>query len=199
MPKSFTESEKAFIRDKLLQEAEACLALYGIRKTTVDELVRRVKIPKGTFYLFYESKEALIFDVLLKYNTTIQEKLFGLVAALPQTPDADALTDIIFNLYRSLDGSFLLRLVETGELEMLMHHAPPEFVQANMLDDEQMMGRLMTLFPAMAAQKTALYSAALRGIFLMLLYKDKIAYDHFDEMLRLVIRGVVGQMFGENQ
>ena len=48
-----------------MEEANACLAAYGIRKTTVDELVRRVGIPKGTFYLFYESKGRLIRDVIL--------------------------------------------------------------------------------------------------------------------------------------
>ncbi|MFH1513530.1 MAG: helix-turn-helix domain-containing protein, partial [Bacillota bacterium] len=60
MPKSFSDAERAYIKERLLREAEACLAAYGVRKTTVDELVRRAGIPKGTFYLFYASKEALI-------------------------------------------------------------------------------------------------------------------------------------------
>ena len=32
----------------------------GVKKTTVDELVKRVGIPKGTFYLFYPSLINLI-------------------------------------------------------------------------------------------------------------------------------------------
>lgn len=35
----------------------------GVKKTTVDELVKREGIPKGTFYLFYPSKEMLLYDV----------------------------------------------------------------------------------------------------------------------------------------
>ncbi len=196
MPRSFSETEKAFIKERLMQEAEVCLAAYGIRKTTVDELVKRAKIPKGTFYLFYASKEALIFDVILKYNTLIQEQLLGMVAAMPNTPGPEELTDLIMELYRSLDGSFLLKLVENGELERLMHSAPPEFVQANILDDERMFTRLMALFPETDAEKSTLFAAALRGTFLFLLHKEEVSHDRFDEVLRIMIRGIVLQMFG---
>ena len=46
------------------EEAAKCLGTYGIRRTMVDEIVKRVKIPKGTFYLFYPSKEMLLFEVI---------------------------------------------------------------------------------------------------------------------------------------
>ena len=124
MPKSFTEAEKAYIRERLLREAEACLGVYGIRRTTVDELVRRAGIPKGTFYLFYESKEALIFDVILKLNAEIQANAAALISNMRAKPDAEELTEIVFGLYQSLDGSFLLKLLESGELEFLMQNAP---------------------------------------------------------------------------
>lgn len=196
MPKSFSEAEKAFIKKRLMEETEACLAVYGVRKTTVDELVRRVRIPKGTFYLFYESKEALIFDVILKLNTEIQENMVRRVAAMENKPDVEQLTDLLYNLYRSLDGSFLLKLVENGELEFYMRSAPAKFVEQNVAADDFMVGKLISLFPNMDPQKTKLFSGALRAIFLMPLYRDKIACEPFDEMLKLIIRGVVRQMFG---
>ncbi len=197
MPRSFSETEKAYIKERLLQEAEVCLSLYGVRKTTVDDLVRRAKIPKGTFYLFYASKEALIFDVILKYNTEIQQQLVKQVAGMPQTPGPEELTELIIGLYQSLDGSFLLKLMENGELELLMRNAPPEFLQANILDDERMTAQLMALLPKADAKKSAVFSAAIRGTFLFLFHKDEISRDHFDEVLRIVIHGVVLQMFGE--
>lgn len=197
MPKSFTESEKAFIKDRLLREAEACLALYGIRKTTVDELVRRAGIPKGTFYLFYESKEALVFDVILKLNGEVQQKLLDSILVLGKTPNAEDVTDFICGLYESLEGSFLLKLIETGELEFLIQKAPPEIVELNVLEDDAMVGRLLALFPHADADKAKLFSAAMRGTFLMLLHKKEIAYDDFDAVLRLTIRGIILQILGE--
>ena len=53
MPKSYSEQEREYIRKRLKEEAAKCLARYGVRRTTVDEIVKRVNIPKGTFYLFY--------------------------------------------------------------------------------------------------------------------------------------------------
>ena len=65
MPKCYSEKEKEYIKKRLKEEAAALIGQYGIRHTTVDEIVRRACVPKGTFYLFYESKELLIFEVLL--------------------------------------------------------------------------------------------------------------------------------------
>jgi AcrR family transcriptional regulator len=39
--------EREYIKKRLMEEAQDCLRLYGIRKTTVDELVKRANIPKG--------------------------------------------------------------------------------------------------------------------------------------------------------
>ena len=35
--------------------------------------------------------------------------MINAVAAMEEKPDADQLTDLIFNLYKSLDGSFLAK------------------------------------------------------------------------------------------
>ena len=73
MPKTYSENERAYIQERLKTEAKKCLATYGIRKTTIDELVKRVGIPKGTFYLFYESKEQLLYEVIMESD---KSKLF---------------------------------------------------------------------------------------------------------------------------
>lgn len=75
LPKTYSEQEREYIDKRLREEAMNCMAAYGIRKTTVDELVRRVRIPKGTFYLFYESKEQLLFQVLMEFHKTIEKQL----------------------------------------------------------------------------------------------------------------------------
>lgn len=46
MPKSYSEQEREYIKNRLKEEAAKCLVQYGIRRTTVDEIVKRVKIPK---------------------------------------------------------------------------------------------------------------------------------------------------------
>jgi len=199
MPKSFSESERAYIRERLISEAEKCLAQYGIRKTTVDELVRRAGIPKGTFYLFYESKERLIFDVILRFNDRIQQELLEAVSALPDAPDADALTEMIFGLYKSLENTFLPRLMLDGEMEFFMRTLPPELSKLHAEHDADKVRALICMLPGIREERAELYSAALCSVFLTLMYKDEIGGELFDETLRMLIRGVALQLTEESK
>ena len=194
MPKTFSESERSYIKERLMQEAEKCLAQYGIRKTTVDELVRRVNIPKGTFYLFYESKERLLFDVILQFNDKIQAELLAEISALTAVPDVDTLTDIIFRLYQRLDDSFMPRLLLDGEMEFFMRTLPPELSRLHAEHDDNKVRELLTMLPGIAEDRAEVYSAALRSVFLTLMYKNEIGEAIFDETLRVLIRGVVLQV-----
>jgi AcrR family transcriptional regulator len=65
MPRAFTEEEKARIRERLLNAGRTCFTRYGLKKTTIDDLVRSVGIAKSSFYLFFESKEALYIELLM--------------------------------------------------------------------------------------------------------------------------------------
>ena len=84
MPKIYTVQEKENIRKALRREAGKCLALYGVRKTTVDELIRRVDIPKGTFYLFYDSKEALFFDILTSFADEVENEYLAMLQEIDE-------------------------------------------------------------------------------------------------------------------
>jgi len=56
MPKSYSERERMEIISALREAALESMKKLGVKKKTVDDLVKRVRIPKGTFYLFYKSK-----------------------------------------------------------------------------------------------------------------------------------------------
>jgi len=198
MPKTFSENERTYIRERLKDEAKKCLAQYGIRKTTVDELVKRVNIPKGTFYLFYESKERLLFDVILQFNDEIQSELLKEISALPEVPDAETLTDIIFRLYKRLDNSFLPRLIQDGEMEFFMRTLPPELSELHAEHDDNKVRELLAMLPGMKQDQAEIYSAALRSVFLSLMYKSEIGEGIFDDTLRVLIRGVVLQLLEEH-
>ncbi|MCE5189166.1 MAG: TetR/AcrR family transcriptional regulator [Eubacteriales bacterium] len=197
MPKTFSEQEKVYIRERLLEEAKKSLAQYGIRKTTVDELVRRVGIPKGTFYLFYESKERLLFDVILQFNDEIQTELLAEISALASVPDAELLTDIIFRLYCRLDDSFLPRVLQDGEMEFFMRTLPPELAKLHAEHDDNRVRDLLKLLPGMHEDRAEVFSAALRCVFLTLMHKSEIGEAIFDETLRILIRGIVIQLLEE--
>ena len=71
---------------------------YGIRRTTVDEIVKRVNIPKGTFYLFYKSKELLLFEVIQEQHELVNQKLYQAISDMAGTEfSAEKITDVIFD------------------------------------------------------------------------------------------------------
>jgi len=194
MPKTFSESERAYIQERLKTEAKKCLATYGIKKTTIDELVKRVNIPKGTFYLFYESKERLLFEVIMEFDAEAQSQMLQEVSTLPGGPDAETFTEIILRFYKKLDESFLPRLMQNGELEYFMRTVPPELARQHAERDKEAMSRMFAAFPNMKQERVATFSAAFRGVFLTLLLKDEIGAESYDDALRVLIRGIALQM-----
>lgn len=195
MPKTFTECEREYIKSRLMEEAKLCLTQFGVRKTTVDELVKRVNIPKGTFYLFYKSKELLFFDVFCAFHDEMHEKLLSEVAAIQEDISPEKLTELIFGLYKMVADSFMLRFLTDGEMELLIRKLPPEVAESHAKKDDFSVEQLFSIAPEIKTTNIKALSAALRGIFLTMLYKHEIGEDVFDNALKIMIRGVVIQMF----
>jgi len=198
MPKSYTENERTIIKNSLKHEAMECMRLYGIRKTTVDELVKRVHIPKGTFYLFYESKELLMFDALNDFHDVIQSEILNDIQTIISegTINVDCLTKLFTRFYMKSENSFLPQLLFSGEVESLMRKLPPEIVSLHQEKDDMNVGKLLQSFPGINVdEKTAeKYSAAFRAVFLSMLHKREIGENLFYESLELMVRGLIIQI-----
>jgi AcrR family transcriptional regulator len=69
MPKSFTEQERAVIRQNLIDACRECWNRYGYQKTNIRELAEMANISTGAFYQFYESKELIFADAAQSYGT----------------------------------------------------------------------------------------------------------------------------------
>jgi len=195
MPKTFTDNERKYIKKRLMEEAQNCLKLYGVRKTTVDELVKRVNIPKGTFYLFFESKEILFYEVLCSFHDELQAGLMREIEALDGHVSADRLTELLLELYKRIEGSFLYKLITSGDLELLMRKLPPGIANAHAEKDDFSIEQLISMIPGIASNNIKVYSAAIRAIFLSMLHKREVGEEVFEDALKLMIRGVVMQMF----
>ena len=195
MPKSFTPQERSYIVQRLQKEAAACLAQYGVRHTTVDELVRRAGIPKGTFYLFYRSKEQLLFEVLLQLHEQMQTQMQTALAALgPAALGPDALTDVLFQFFMQAQQQPILRLMNSDEVALLARKLPPEVVANHVQDDSELVAGLMQQLPGASGKDAQLFSAALHQIYFATLHKEELNDDHYEAALRLLIRGVVLQL-----
>ncbi|WP_135851941.1 TetR/AcrR family transcriptional regulator [Halorussus salinus] len=62
--RGFDADERERIRDSLRETGRELFARYGLDKTTIADLTDPADIANGTFYRFYDSKEALYFEIL---------------------------------------------------------------------------------------------------------------------------------------
>ena len=195
MPKSYSEQEREYISRRLKEEAAKCLAQYGVRRTTVDEIVKRVHIPKGTFYLFYKSKELLLFNVIQEQHEKVNRELYQSFSDLANTElSAEKLTDVIFDFYKMTEKMLILKLLDVNEVELLVRKLPREIVEGHLQDDTDMIEKMFALLPVKKEVDIKVISAAFHAIYYATLHKTEIGEEQYDAALRALIFGIVTQV-----
>lgn len=193
MPKKFSDTEKEYIKKRLKEEALKCLTTYGVKKTTVDELVKRVNIPKGTFYLFYESKELALFDAINDLHDDIRIKLMGQLEKFSEGLTVEDLTDFLYRLYKSVDQTGLMPLIANGELDYLIRRLPEDKVKEHLIYDDSSVEQIFA-FLCPGKENIQVFSGAFRAVFLSMLYQREIGMEIYDDVIKMMIRGIVIQV-----
>ena len=194
MPKSYSDQEREYIKKRLKEEAAKCLAQYGVRRTTVDEIVKRVNIPKGTFYLFYKSKELLLFEAIQEQHEIVNRKLYQAISDLATKEiSAGELTDVVFEFYKMTENMPILRMLDLGEVELLARKLPREIVEEHLQDDTDTIEKMFALLPIKKEVDIKVISAVFHAIYYATLHKSEIGEEQYDEALRTLIYGVVSQ------
>ena len=58
-------------RENIISTAQRLFTRFGLRKTTVEEIIRLTKIAKGTFYKYFPDKEVLFLEVVKKESSSL--------------------------------------------------------------------------------------------------------------------------------
>lgn len=85
--KGATGESRMDTREKLVRTAEKLMLRDGYSATRVDEVIRKAGLSKGSFYHFFDSKEALALAALEHYYAD----RVGRLAAGPYAAETDAL------------------------------------------------------------------------------------------------------------
>lgn len=198
MPKAKSQQERISIKLRLMEVAEEQLKHREMRKISVDELVSETKIAKGTFYLFYESKEMLFYDVFRKRHDEIQDRFVSSMANHPTRMGILEMTDLILSLYRDLKSSFLMNFAMRGDLEVLMRSLPPEQIQDHLDRDLFSMRQLQSVFSNLSDRQMQVYTAAFRIALVSVMHQNEIGKDEYDDALYCTLKGIVREMFEAN-
>ncbi|MDD5265367.1 MAG: TetR/AcrR family transcriptional regulator [Candidatus Bipolaricaulis sp.] len=125
MARAFTGLEKETIRARLMEAGLACFTRYGLKKTTIEDLTKPVKISKAAFYHFFPSKEALYAELLLERFPAMQRRVVD--RSLRATKDTrEAIVRFQRELVKEMEADDLIRpiILNPSELEQIIHGVP---------------------------------------------------------------------------
>jgi len=189
MVKSFNDNERNLIRQKLLEKGRQLFEIYGLKKTTVDEITQVVGVAKGSFYNFFQSKEELFFEIFEEEERFREQMLTDLVAT-----DVSAGEAIRRVLKESLEmvanSKIFVKMYEPGVYEQLLRKLPPDKMNRHQKNDLkagldfvrhfQKNSNLRQLNPEIVI-------AFFRGIFMITFHKDEIGAEVYPAVIDLLV------------
>jgi AcrR family transcriptional regulator len=124
MPRIPASERDAFYESRRGELCEVALKLWaehGFDQTSVEVIAREAGISKGTFYLYYEGKDALLLDVLRR--NSLVPNLLMLIDDLQNKSLEQALFDFVRGAWRHLLAHRELVLVVVRELPTRLEQA----------------------------------------------------------------------------
>lgn len=141
MPK-FSGLERKRIRQKLMQEGERLFTSFGIKKVSIDEIVRAAGIAKGTFYAFYPSKEHLYMEIAGNQQTRMWREMDAFLNENRSLPPRELCKQCFLWMFSELQRYPMLKKVDRETADYLYRKLPPEVIAAHTEDDSGELIRL---------------------------------------------------------
>jgi AcrR family transcriptional regulator len=124
VPRIPASQRDAFYESRRSELAGVALKLWaehGFDQTSVEAIAREAGISKGTFYLYFESKDALLLDVLRR--NSLVPNILALIDDLQNKSLEQALTDFVRGAWQHLLAHRELVLVVVRELPTHLERA----------------------------------------------------------------------------
>jgi AcrR family transcriptional regulator len=194
MPKAFSEHEKDTIRRQLREKGKKLFEKQGLKKTSVDELAQAAGISKGAFYLFYESKEELLMDILEELEADFRTRIFDF--SIGRKANARQLLAKLFkDALLTWDEYPLLKHFGMAEYEYLARKLPPERVQAHANRDDEFVNEFIRRIQRQGiAVKVSprVISNLMKSLFFISLHREDLGPDAYVESMEILASLVAG-------
>ena len=195
MVRAFSDEEKQAIRTQVVESAEELFTRQGFSKTTVSEIARAAGIGKGTFYLFFKSKEEVVWALHEAMHQRFHGELAAVLAGVAQNPQ-EAIPNFLRAVFDIFNDPLVVKLQQTGDFEKLARTMSHEH-----MDDHSAMSldRMVPLIEAaqhagvLAGGDSAVIAGTIRAVCFVGLHKAEIGeiYPQVVEMLiSLVAKGL---------
>ncbi len=199
MPRAFTDEERKQITQRLLVAGKKQFTTYGLKKTNVEELAAAAGISKGAFYHFYESKEALLMDLMEQAEVRYRQEVLAVVDS-PGLSARDRLYTVLktaFTLWKTFP---ILQLFAHSDSALISRQIPLEKLQQHLMSDQRFVQELITRCreAGIAIVTTA---EQLTGLFYIILFatlhESDLGSDSFHGALDLLLELITAFCIGE--
>ena len=198
MPRGFTEQEKNRIIQLLMDEGRVLFSRYGLKKTSINELVKEAGIAPGSFYTFFNSKEELYFEIIEKEEELIKAALMNIDMEKAENPKY-SMKEILLRIFKTIEENPLIsQLFFENNYDALIRKLPPEKIEAHFEKDSDMLGLLMTKWKEIGLIREIdkdVLAGLLRALFTFSLHKKEIGEDVYPQVISLLVDFLVEGLF----
>lgn len=199
MGRSFDDEEKRQYQQLIYTVGKDLFQHIGYKKTTVDKIMEKVGIAKGSFYTFYSSKEALFFRILLDIEKTQDLETIAQIQSLCENMTfIEAYTTYLLESLQRFDDDSFMRITLNSELMgKIWVKLPKELQNESMQHDINKVKdhiQLAADYGYHLLVTPELYASSLRMIVFSLLNKT-IVGDQYEAVSHLLISATLNALF----
>lgn len=195
MPK-FSQKEKEIIQNKLSSEGERLFTLYGLKKVTVDELVRAAGISKGSFYAFYTNKEHLYMDIAGRLQAEMWKEMDAFLVAHRSLDPLSLVKQCFLWIFQQIQHYPMLKQADGEVAEYLYRKLPPEVIAAHTREDSQELMKLKEYGITFTCD-LELATKVLQTLAISFLNLQQEDADSQSAVMNMMLDGVLKEMIGD--
>jgi len=199
MPKAFSDKEKEIIRDELIKKGEEYFSRYGLKKTNISDLCEEVGIAKGSFYIFFESKESLFFTILQNFESKIREDFF-LSFQNGKKSSPEILKDFMKKIVRNIESTpFFKLLINKDEYRQFSRKLSKEQFSSLFDSDVNFVGEIVknVHMKELTEEEMKYRVSLMRSVFALVLQKEIVGEEYYLKVIDTYIDKAVDEFFKE--
>lgn len=176
-------------RQDLIHQGRELFSQHGLKGTSIRDLTLAVGIAQGSFYLFFEAKEMLFFEILEREENAIAERMVQQLQAHPLT--RAHLQTVVNWAIEELRGNPILHTVlDPIQYARLLRKIPAERLQSHMQNERELLTKVVAdlqsnglIAPIEPEELMGLFHA----LFVTTLHEEEIGVEIFHRVLNRLV------------
>ena len=196
MTRAFNDREKEIIRQSLVEKGRELFLSYGFKKTSISDITKAVGIAQGSFYIFFDSKEDLYFEILQIEEEKIRGSLID-EQLLNKKLTKEVFKRFLKEAFKAIENPLVKTLLIKEDYENLVRKLSEEKVKQHLQNDSKEMLPLIEYWQHQGRMRKIppeIIISSIRTLFIMSLHKKEIGEEIYEETINFYIEALCEQL-----